>query len=1102
MKRVIPVVMALSLGLPGVTSVASAASSSGSAAAGDQGTGRHESVVIVLKRQYSFPDTAAGTQQRIAAGNTAQAPIMSSLRRSHASHVTQLHLIDAVVATVTPAEATALAGNPRVAEVTPNAVFYGPGPARVSPESTAAALAVAPGVCPPKGKVQLDPEGVELVHAVAASPRVLTARKLGFTGAGVTVGDMAVGIDPDEPEMIRPDGQHVIAVYKDFTGEGTKVQGPEDLESYLDDSIMAAQGRLVYDLHDYTPSMPVGCDIRLQGIAPGITIDAYKSYGDQDMTTLSSFVETIDYAVDVNHVNVLNEEGGWFPFPDDTALDLLKETNAAAMAAGVTITSPSYDAGPENTIWSPSSQPGVISTGASTAFRSYAQDSVGEYSQLGAHGWVSDNISSLSSGGSTEEGRSIDVVAPGDLDWVACAGDKPACGTSNLVLSGGTSESGPLTAAVAALVIQAYRSTHHGADPSVSLIRDIISSSADDLGMPGSQQGSGLVDAYRAVRAALAANGGKPAADAGGPALVASSQQLDATGKPGGPVSMSFQLTNDGTKPADVRLAARTQGPPTVVFARNLHRTDSSTDQIFHFALPKDASTLTADVADPGGPSSNPVAISLLNPKGQLTAFSLPQGIGDHGQVEVRQPAAGTWAIDVSTPYGPYSGPVHVQVTTAPMPGLGTVSPRHVTLAPGASTKVTLASHFPAAPGDQSASVTMTAPGWGASSIPVTLRSLVPIVDGTGHFHATLVGGNGRGGVPAQTFFYNFDVPAGEPALDVQARLAGNNDDPFYGYLVDPQGSAVGLSSNQVLVQETTTGPVTVGEPGTRLHVLSPPTGQWTLILTFTNPVTGNALQTPLNGTISFAPITAAVHGLPNNASTTLAPGQTYVAKVTVRNNGDATEDYFLDGRLDQAATMALSPITPATNLKMPLPDTAPEPQWIVPTGTTSLTAAATSSAPTTFDFSPYDGDPDTGAVVNGDDASAVITAPPGSWLTQGDWDIDPNRVGPFGPGGAAPSTTSLTLTATTQAFDPALTSSTGDLWEQGASAQAAFKPVLVQPGQDTTLYAVITPAGHAGSVVHGVLYLDDSSAVTNYGPAPTGDQLEAIPYAYTIGGS
>jgi hypothetical protein len=59
---------------------------------------------------------------------------------------------------------------------------------------------------------------------------------------------------------------------------------------------------------------------------------------------------------------------------------------------------------------------------------------------------------------------------------------------------------------------------------------------------------------------------------------------------------------------------------------------------------------------------------------------------------------------------------------------------------------------------------------------------------------------------------------------------------------------------------------------------------------------------------------------------------------------------------------------------------------------------------------------------------------------------------------------------------------------------------VIVAPGQTTTLYAVITPTAAAGSVVRGVLYLDDSSAVSNDGPSPSGDQLAAIPYTYRVG--
>lgn len=44
-----------------------------------------------------------------------------------------------------------------------------------------------------------------------------------------------------------------------------------------------------------------------------------------------------------------------------------------------------------------------------------------------------------------------------------------------------------------------------------------------------------------------------------------------------------------------------------------------------------------------------------------------------------------------------------------------------------------------------------------------------------------------------------------------------------------------------------------------------------------------------------------------------------------------------------------------------------------------------------------------------------------------------------------------------------------------------------------------ITPAGAAGTVVHGNLYVDDFiSNVPTYGQI-AGDELAALPYAYTI---
>jgi hypothetical protein len=1089
MKRVAAGLVTLALGVLGIPPVALAASS-----APRSSSPADESVIVVLKNQVSaIPDTPALAGERTQAVNAAQAQVLAELHAAHATGISPLHLIDAIVATVPPAAARALAADPRVAEVAPNAVFKGPTPVTAKPATRAAAPAA--GVCPANGKVQLNPEGVEAVKAVSGNPHGDTARALGFTGAGVTVGDIAVGINPSELELVRPDGQHVIDHYVDFTGEGTSVQGPEDLESYLDDSAIAAQGRRVYDLHDYNSALPKGCDIRLQGVSPGVTLDAYKVYGNDVQTTTSAFLEAIDYAVGTDHVNVLNEEGGSFPMPD-TSQDLIKTANDAAMAAGVTITSPSYDAGLESTIWSPSSQPGVISVGASTTFRTYAQDDIGDYSQMHARGWVSDNVSSLSSGGSTEGARTVDVLAPGDLDWIACDASAEACGDVDLTVSGGTSEAGPIVAGVAALVIQAYRSTHKGATPSATLVRDIISSTATDLEIPGAQQGSGLVNAYRAVKAAMDYKQPKVKAADGGPAPVASTQQLSAVGATGSHHALGFTLTNDGTKRASIRLGARTLGPTTVVVRKVVHFTNKTNDVGFHFTLPHGVARLSATIAYPGTFESNPLGISLVNPAGKFTAYSLPQGTGNHGETDVHNASAGRWDANVNlTPDdGTYRGPVYVEITTAPMVSFGSVTPTHISLAPGASTPVIVHATLPARAGDESASVTFDTSGDGSSSLPITLRSLVPFVHGVGHFATTLEGGNGRGEVPAQTFFYQFNVPKGEPALDVQTMLGDLGTDPFYTYLVAPDGEAVAQASNQVVVGGDPYDPVTASESGARLHTISPPSGRWTVIVTFTNPVNGNRLETPLDGTVSFAPVTATTSGLPDSRHTVIAQGTPRTVKVTIRNRSAVIESYFLDARLHRQVAMKLTSITPSQKVPLPLTFDTFTPQWIVPTDTTAVVGDAVSTVPTTFDFAPYNGEPDIGATVKGDDASAAWSAPE---ITQGDWYIEPQEVGPFGSSGAPAATTNVSVTATTRAFDPSVTTSTGDLWDQ---SNATFAPVIVAPGQTITLYATITPTARAGSVVRGTLYVDDSSDLSNEGVSPSGDQLLAIPYVYKVG--
>jgi hypothetical protein len=725
-------------------------------------------------------------------------------------------------------------------------------------------------------------------------------------------------------------------------------------------------------------------------------------------------------------------------------------------------------------------------------------------------------------------------VAPGDTSFAACTPDVTMYADctnldfqpSSVEFSGGTSESSPLTAGTAALVIQAYRQTHQGATPTPALIKQIIVSSADDLGHPADEQGGGIIDAYRAVLAAESIPAGR-SGPAQGSQILLSNPQMHATALPGTPETFPLTVSNLGVGPTTLDLSTRALGAALDTQTREV-TLEGSGPRFFDnfYDAPVDYQTTTFDVAPgrdrlevylayqgntAGGFLGN-VDVALIDPEGNFAADAVPQGDGNAAETEVRYPAAGKWTALIFSAVpkdGGTVGPVLLRAQTFDFTSVGTVNPARVTIPAGQSATVQIHETTPAQPGDEGISVVVANTAGQVSSAVVSLRSLVNIAHG-GRFSGDLTGGNGRQPDLGQTAYYQFEVPKGASADTLRAdlELSGHQNDPVLAYLVDPDGQTLSLANNSVVTGFTKSNPEETATSSAEVATTDPPAGLWTLILNFTPVITGTQISTPYSGAITLGAAPASGLALPDSAKSVLAAGKAVTVDVAVKNTTDGPEAYFLDARLDGDTTVTLASQS-ATTIDLPMSADQSSPSWLVPTDTESITLSAEASVPVTFDWGPGVGDPDLGATTAGDNAVGNWSAAP---ITSGLWLADPAEIGPFGDNPPPTVKTAMAATVKTQPFDSSVTSKTGDMWLQSVDPSAHVKAVVVQAGQVAEIPVTITPSGQAGNVVSGTLYVDElselpSSAANalNYQPGqdwfPGGAQVAALPYEYTLGG-
>lgn len=1097
-------------------------------------TSARQKVIVVLRDQLAgAPADRAHLAQRAGLAQRAQDGVLSRLAGPAARSLVHYTTGNAFAASITTDQVAALQGDPAVASVTVDRkVSVSPPTAQQAASPAAAAAAgtatVDPSACSSDPtKPVLEPEALQTIGARSSDPAAKTAAALGIDGSGVKVAFIADGINPANKGFQRADGTSSIIDYQDFYGDGPDAV-TSGAEAFGDASAVSAQGNVVYDVADFANpgvvDFPGGhCYIKIVGVAPGADVVALKA--GSELLPNSAILQAIDYAVGTAKVDVLNESFGSNTYPDDGTRDTIALFNDQAVAAGVTVTVSSGDAGITGTVGNPSTDPNVISTGASTDSRIYEQTGYALSTAFGNGTWQDSNISALGSAGITQAGRTVDLSAPGEADWAVCDSSgtyvgclsfgNPEHPLADIQSFGGTSQSAPFTAGAAALVIQAYRQAHAGQSPTPALVKTLLTSTSRDLGLPGEDQGAGLLDARAAVEAALTYPGASTPPPAGVASNVAlSASQLHVEGAPGSTQGSSLTVTNVGTEPQTVDASLERFAPQGS--ATQSLRIDAGSDQTtpypttalpwvykkVTFQVPAGADRLATTIRWQSGASfgeTGPVVrLSLFDPSGAFASNTRPQGgafPANYGLATVRKPAAGTWTAVLYTRAGlGFTGTVSLTSATQVAVPVGTITPTTTTLAAGASTTVSLSVPTPAVGGDTGYVARIASSGGHETAVPVIARTLVPTSGGTGRFAGTITGGNARSYSPAQTSSYAFDVPAGKKDLEVGLTLARDPGDLIEGILLDPNGEAASVNTNL----RTNAGP----RRTLQNTVANPIPGRWRYVVLVENPVTGKELSQGFTGTVTFDRIKVRTSA---PIPTTLKAGKPVSLSVRVTNQGNAALLLQADARLAGQQRIALAPQfgTDSTiDLPLDVEELGDIPAYLVPPGTSKLELTADSSTPAQVELS----SPTNGIDVFGDLASAqagsttstATVAETTPTVGTGYWFSYVQQIGPF----AAPApagTSTLSAFATTAPFDPAVTSSTGDPYLSAVDATAPTgAPLSVYPGETRNIKVTITPTAAKGTTVTGVLNVVTPSVGAG-SLNTTGEVVATVPYSYTV---
>jgi hypothetical protein len=1011
-------------------------------------------VIVWLKNDHNDLNLRSAAGARIAAAHNDQKPIVAAIKAAGGTDIVSLVSINAVAAHVSATGVEAVRGLPAVKEVMPDEQIPIGDPAPTGPavskatkitHDAAAQSGKSKSAAPDAGNPfptascgtidnpLIEPEALQTINA----PAMTNAGLLTEPGHGVVVANDGISTAPNgdlvgNPNFVRPaadgGGSVVVGATPGDTSDST------DGEYYGDASSIDAQGTVLYQYSKELPysGMPDTCYFKLVGDAPGASmvdtrgIDTPESAaGDASMMSESEAIESVDAAVTKFHADVINESYGYGLSPGNYIARYA--ANDAAVDAGVVVVASSGDSGMQGTVSSPASDPKIIAAAATNTLRLNAMAS-------GFAGWVNDDITPLSSGGTTPDNKVVDLTAPGYGGEAACNPHGSDCPTNTQTEAfGGTSESSPLIAGAAADVIQAYRDSHNGDSPSPALVKQFLVSTARDISAPADQGGAGQVNIGAAVQAAQQYTNTTVTTAPTVNGLLLSQTQLDISGNGGSTVPQTVRLFNTSRTSTTVTGTFRELGPEKPIgdpVTENVTAPDpalpvpadgaqAAPDVTFN--VPAGLDRMNVDMIWPDAVNGAILSYTLTDPSGRLRQISYDYGtaptragaigtVPDIGHTEVANPDAGTWTAHIKWA----NGRAHLQsLPNVPGTYRGTVSLRATGenwITSAAAPTTTLASRtwvtiplqvaFPNAPGDHPATVQFVAANGAKSQLALARRTLIP-TDG-GEFDTNIIASVGRGTGQVSTF--NLNVPAGRADLGVTVRTPDTStDNPMRLFLVNPSG--VRVTQTSLTVQTINGTPMLAAT----FHVPNPAAGTWEIDTELNLTTSGKEFRQLIVGDVlAQAPaITSPAGGTTPTSTTPVISGTGTPGDIVTVSNGTVvvcTATVAADGTWSCTPALALpggaASLTATQADQTGNPSAASTPVAItVPLGSTSSPGTVSGTTPATL---------------------ALTLGAPASF-------------GPFTPGIDRTYTASTTANVVSSAGDAALTFSTPGSLTNGA---------------------------------------------------------------------